>query len=610
MRGGKQQQSVQLQLTISFLIVLLPLVIVSLFAVSKSQDILEEQITERTVIAMQSALEYLDLSLQGIEEISTLISTDINIIRVLGEAEQQLSSQSILEFRAVLEQIINISTINHSIAQIAIFHEPSRTMVSTDFGGRKMTNEEMGDWYQQSIAANGKNVLLIPDTDRMIYGGLDPLMNTRSITFTRQMDFYNPNREPNMLLLTVRKETLLQNIRSLNPSPNAEWYLFTPDKRLAAATSSRFDMTELAGSGSDIQVLSLPESDDNMWMFRSVSSLSRWSLVMIQPEKEVFSETRQLLIFIYVIISVSAVLAFIFSFIFYSRISRPLANLIYGMKQIRMGNFSARLMSRRRDEFSYLMAAFNQMAEEQQYLIRDIYEKQLMLAKSELKFLQAQINPHFLYNTLDSIYWSAQNYEAEEISDMVLNLSKFFRLSLSKGKETFTIRETIEHLHYYIRVQQIRFSDLFRMEIHIDEETQELHILKLILQPVVENAIIHGLEKRGDGGELVIRSKVEEDRLCLEVQDNGQGMTEDRLHRLRAALASIQKDTTSELFQPQTSEFYGLMNVKMRLVLYYGDHADLIIDSTDGIGTRINIVFPLALCQEEVRGVTSESDNR
>ena len=128
------------------------------------------------------------------------------------------------------------------------------------------------------------------------------------------------------------------------------------------------------------------------------------------------------------------------------------------MRQLRLGNLNTKLVNNRQDELGYLTDAFNQTAEQQRHLIHDIYEQQLRLTKTELKFLQSQINPHFLYNTLDSIYWAAKNYEAEEISEMVLNLSRFFRLSLSKGRETFTIEETFAHLNYYIRVQQLRFA--------------------------------------------------------------------------------------------------------------------------------------------------------
>src|SRR5690606_2058525 len=132
---------------------------------------------------------------------------------------------------------------------------------------------------------------------------------------------------------------------------------------------------------------------------------------------------------------------------------------------------------------------------EQRQLIEERFEKQLRLIKAEFRLLQSQINPHFLYNTLDSIYSAAEEHEIQEISDMVLHLSAFFRISLGKGQETFTLTETVDHLMHYIRVQQIRFMDDFAVQIHMAEDTKSFPLLKFLLQPVVENAIVHGLQK-------------------------------------------------------------------------------------------------------------------
>ena len=189
--------------------------------------------------------------------------------------------------------------------------------------------------------------------------------------------------------------------------------------------------------------------------------------MMEQPLEELRSHTDSLKVFSYGILAVSLVLAVWISWIIYRGISAPLRKLAYGMKQLRTGNFTIQLEDTRVDELGYVIESFNRMAENQKTLIRDHYEKQLLLSKMELKFLQSQINPHFLYNTLDSIYWTAKNYEADEISEMVLNLSKFFRLSLNKGNETFAVGETIEHLKYYIKVQQLRFLDHFTVRYDI-----------------------------------------------------------------------------------------------------------------------------------------------
>ncbi|MDQ8738581.1 sensor histidine kinase [Paenibacillus sp. LHD-38] len=215
--------------------------------------------------------------------------------------------------------------------------------------------------------------------------------------------------------------------------------------------------------------------------------------------------------------------------------------------------------------------------------------------------MQSQINPHFLYNTLDSIYWSAKNYDADEISEMVLNLSRFFRLSLSKGQEAFTVEETFSHLQYYIRVQQLRFVDQFTVRFQSIGESSGLYVLKLLLQPLVENAILHGLEKRRAGGDLSISAEVEEEWLMLTVSDNGKGIGEKRMVRLREALGRSGGGDVNAA-SDRSMDFFGLLNVKARMKLYYGEAAEFTIESGEGAGTIARIKLPVERCRQEWGG--------
>ena len=199
-----------------------------------------------------------------------------------------------------------------------------------------------------------------------------------------------------------------------------------------------------------------------------------------------------------------------------------------------------------------------------------------------------------MYNTLDSIYWTARNYEADEISEMVLNLSKFFRLSLGKGRESFTIEETVEHLTYYLKVQQFRFMGQFSIRFEIEESTKSMRVLKLLLQPIVENAILHGLEKRGDGGELTITSSVHDGILYLKVKDNGAGIKEERLRYIHSEIDQMEQG--GALLRPEgrnEGELFGLRNVLSRMKLYYGDRAKLQVHSEEGQGTIVTMMFPI-----------------
>ena len=605
------KQSIQLRLTCYFILTLLPLIFFSLFANVRSQRILEQELGERTMSAMNSALEYVDLTVEGTKNLSTLLSTDRGLTSLLDHQGDTLSPEALIDFTQVMRQITNISAVNPGLNDVTIYHGSSRKMLSSRIGALPRPQAPTEAWYKEVVRKKGAYVLYLPERhEESLMGWPDPVYNKDQIVLMQQMDLYSRERGGNVLMLSIPKNLLLGYLSSLVPSASSHVYLLDDsgrlvvtnapgDKRLADA-----DLASLGASGRESPTIS-----DNQMVLRAESPGSGWSLLLLQPESEIYKESRPLQMFSYLIIAISCLLAIWISWLIYSGIASPISSLVSGMRQLRRGNLDARLANNRQDELGYLTDAFNQTAEQQRHLIRDIYEQQLRLAKTEMKFLQSQINPHFLYNTLDSIYWSAKNYDADEISEMVLNLSRFFRLSLSKGRESFTVEETFSHLQYYIRVQQLRFAGQFTASFHSEEDSGGLYVLKLILQPLVENAILHGLEKRKSGGELRVSARRQGERLVLLVSDNGKGIGEETLSRIHAALART-AGGAAQAVPDRHSEFFGLMNVKARIKLYYGETAEFAIESREGEGTTATIDLPVERCRCQWEGDEHESDDR
>lgn len=579
---GQFSEHIQVRLTGYFLLILLPLVLISLFAVERSRDILYDQAVERSQLALSSSMDYIDLTLQNVEEISALIATDPAVVGQLNQIGEALPPASIVEFSRMLKQLSNVNAVNHIVSQITIYHSASHMMVSTSFGGRRLTYAPMQEWLVQMAREKGSAISYVLPEEMVEGISFGAAIHSDSISLVRSMDLYNVNRKPNTLIITLDKSRLLNVIRSQLPSPQAQIYLHTDAGQVVAGTGDRAADGGLpAVSGKEMEVT--VDSD-----------YSQWHLTLVQPTAELYRETDKLRVFTYVIIVVSVLLAVGISWVVYSGIASPVHKLARGMRQLAAGNLNIRLANRSKDEFGYLTESFNQMVDYQRHLIQDHYEQELELLKTELKFLQSQINPHFLYNTLDSIYWSAQNYEATEISEMVLNLSRFFRLSLNKGREVFTLQENMEHLQYYIRIQQIRFLDNFRVEYRLQEETKALPVLKLLLQPLVENAIIHGMEDRTSGGLLVMSSWIEgNSRLCICVEDNGPGISPERLAYMRHELAKASEVDYRPKHERDVPDLFGLRNVTARMKLYYGKAAELSIDSVVGRGTLVTVYLPL-----------------
>ncbi|WP_145022815.1 sensor histidine kinase [Paenibacillus sp. Y412MC10] len=591
------RQSIQLRLTGYFILILIPLVVISTFSNHRSRTILKNQIGDRTQSAMQSVVHYVDLTMQGVYELTTVLANNYDINRRFEYAGKVLTPQSILDFQWIDQQIAAISSVNRMAPKASLFHYDSGILLSTT-GYQKEQNPEQLEWVKQAIEADGKITLFFPEENRYNANHMiDPIYNKNVMVVMRRMSLLNPERNKNIVILPLSKDYFVSQLRRLLPSSHAEAFLFTQDGKLIATTASSTAIPpSWPDEGKDLIAGYLPGYPERMLMVRVTSQDSGWKLVMIQPEKDILQESRTLQGWTYLIIAVSVLISLWISWIVYSGISKPMKKMVAAMKEMRRGQLDIQIIHRREDEFGYVMDTFNHLASAQRHLIEDVYEKQILLTKTEFKLLQSQINPHFLYNTLDSIYSAAVLSDADDVGEMVINLSKFLRYSLGKGKEHYTVSETFNHLNYYIKVQQRRFD--FEVTYRMGEGTEDILLLKLLLQPLVENAILHGLERKHGGRALEISAVNDGEWFIAEVKDNGVGMAPDRLQYIQQQLdgISVMNWDLSAGWDRMDAELYGLRNVKSRLKLHYGENADLVIDSDELEGTRIRLYIPRVEC--------------
>ena len=262
---------------------------------------------------------------------------------------------------------------------------------------------------------------------------------------------------------------------------------------------------------------------------------------------------------------------------------RPIQVLAQAAGRISEGDLDARADVDSRDEIAVLADRFNDMAGNIQTLVVKVREDEQKMRKADLRLLQEQINPHFLYNTLDNIVWLIEGNEPDEAVEMVVTLSEFFRLVLSKGKEFITIRQEEQHISSYLQIQGKRYHDILDYHIYIDPEIYEYQIPKLTLQPLVENALYHGIKYKRSRGMIEITGTKEGENLYLTVADDGVGMDEDELKKLKKEISRPCKETESG---------FGLANVNERIRMYFGSEYGMKIWSEKGSGTRITIEIP------------------
>jgi len=271
-------------------------------------------------------------------------------------------------------------------------------------------------------------------------------------------------------------------------------------------------------------------------------------------------------------------------------ITHPIRKLSEVTDQVAKGDLTVRSDVRSGAEVSVLNDSLNTMIDKINELLEQVKTEQGRLRKAEFELLQSQINPHFLYNTLDTIVWLAEAGEQKKVVDMVGSLSDFFRTSLNQGKDMVSVKEELQHSRSYLEIQQVRYQDILQYEIQVPETLFCYLIPKITIQPLVENALYHGIKNKRGIGKIMITGKREKDYFVLIVEDNGAGMSRERLEAVRKGMN--QKSQTEK-------DIYALYNVNERIRLNFGQKYGLSIDSVLGEGTTVQVMLPFTYQERE-----------
>lgn len=312
------------------------------------------------------------------------------------------------------------------------------------------------------------------------------------------------------------------------------------------------------------------------------SSVTGWTVYVYEPRKLVLRSANSMITMIVVAFVVAVAGAAAASIFTTGFIIRRINKLKNSMAKVENGDFDAVINTQDKDEIGDLIHSFNSMTTQIKNLITQVYEGRISQKESEMRALRAQINPHFLYNSLSLINWKAIEYEQEDISEITLALSNYYRTSLNKGKNILSFEQELSNMQSYLKIQQIMHDNSFDVVINVSEEVMPCESLNLILQPLVENAIDHGIDLLTDRkGIITVEARMQTDEegkklVCVTVSDNGVGMDKE----------------TAQNFLTVQSKGYGARNVNDRIRLYYGESYHLEVQSIPDEGTTITIKFP------------------
>lgn len=443
------------------------------------------------------------------------------------------------------------------------------------------------------IRANDYNIYFKEEMDESLYKLV--VSNITFDTIEEDDTLKNPYKlieelrteSENLLTMTADRESrvwlqsLLRNVDTLENRVND----IKANQEIEGQYEKNIDMLY-----NDIYILTeLVQDDIQYYIYYQTKSIEQLKIQLNQEVERVIIVSILLggCIVFAVILIASAIL---------NSITKPIQELCRITSRIAEGNFSDCADIHTEDELEVLADSVNDMSENLEVMVRQIKEDERKMRHAELRLLQEQINPHFLYNTLDTIVWLIEGGDPDKAVDIVVALSEFFRLVLSKGKEYISIQEEEQHIRGYLEIQQVRYQDILDFEIMIEPELYQYKILKLTLQPLVENSLYHGIKYKRAKGKIWVTGVVqrgdppEEDKILLCVQDNGVGMEEDELKRLQAELQKPCKET---------EKGFGLANVNERIRMNFGREYGMTIASKKGCGTKISILIPVVMLQED-----------
>ncbi|GGJ15464.1 cache domain-containing sensor histidine kinase [Paenibacillus hunanensis] len=536
----------------------------------------------------------LDLLLASYDSLSKSISTNADILRLVAEKRQLPPQVEYANQHAITNMMGTIYFSRDDLVGIHIIGENGKIYDYGNYTTVADPNYASSDWYKQISASTGKMIWLGVFSHSLI----DKMEDSPVFAFGRPIFDLNEQHQIGIVLFEAKADTVVDAVGNLKLGPNSQVSIVNgaghpiaislePNPR-PARLPEHLKLPDVPG---EVAV----QQDGSTLVAASKLDKIDWTIVSTTPSQDLNVELTQtkryLLIVVTILIIVSALIALIVS----RTISSPLARLVRQMKQVENGNFRGMVNVTSYEEINGLVASFNHMVRRVEELIERVKLSSVSEKNAELHALQSQVNPHFLYNTLDMIYWMLDEKGNDRLGEIVLSLSQMFRYSSHwEGKAEVMLREEVEQIRHYLTIIQMRLEDRLTVEIRIDERWMDLIVPKMLLQPVIENAVKHGLEANRGQGLLVVEAVPDEQYLNIRVSDNGAGMTAETLYNLHRSLLVPENEPQDEAaVAARGRQGIGMQNVHQRLKYMFGDEYGIGIESKPGEGTRVTLRLPL-----------------
>ncbi|MGE5630608.1 MAG: sensor histidine kinase [Caulobacteraceae bacterium] len=568
-------------------IIILVSIILGTYSYVTSSKMIQNNVTSTNVRDIEQITNSMDFLQKDIYDLSTFICINPTVqafLRAKNNVQSKLVNNN-------LESFNNLLASKDYISFIVIYNKNGDTYyISSDrsTGIKSYESVKQSRLYEKVHALKGAPVWVDLNDENQVF--IEDNKAPKIAMIRALLD--NNTYEASGLMAICVNHNVLKGIYSSNSKISGNTMILDRDNRVITSSQTA-DMSiansELANitahlknsSGSTI----FRANGKKLLMVYNTMKQSGWKVVSITPVNLLLEDLNSILGLTVVVTLVCLAIAFMFSAYTSSILTLPIKQLLSSMEKVKNGNFKEKVGFKYNDEIGMLGAQYNDMIDNINNLIGKVYKLQIKEREAELKALQAQINPHFLYNTLDTIFWKAEKSKQKDISEMVYALSRLFRTTLNKGSEFILVREEKEFIEHYLLLQSSRFRERLTYEIDFGPLIQDYSIPKLIFQPFVENSIIHGMEAYDRTCHIKISGRFADEKMVFVIEDNGVGIDQ-------AAVSELLNRTRTDEKGLPSKQGYAISNVDQRLALYYDGDYKINITGSPGKGTKVEIILP------------------
>ncbi|WP_339315371.1 sensor histidine kinase [Paenibacillus sp. FSL R10-2734] len=582
-------------LRIKLLLLFAPLIIIAFgitgfFTYRIASEQMETNIREQQENLTRQTMLHLDYVAMDAIDISNYLYLSPEVHDLLTVKEQFDSSEAARSTFNVINRLMTTRQFFHSLILYSDLAEPIEFNTKGVSGALPYADFMHTENYMNVIKRPAYAKWDYTGPDRQLFIG-DP---SRKVTLTRAIkDVMDPRVIIGFLVIGIN-ETDIRNSYAAGSLNDTDILVLNQEGIVLSSTLSDSigknvsELKQLQGVSYTQFTPNMPFDYKDKLISYGNSQLSELQVIVIQSKTRLMNEIQRIRLITLLSMFCTFLVVMALSWIGASAITKPLTRILRSMLKFQSGDFSQQVDSISNDEIGKLGRGYNQMVRRIDELVNEVYVSELHEKEAKLKLLQSQINPHFLYNILDTIAWTSRQQGNPIVAQMIGSLSQMFRLRLNNGKDMATLQEELAIIDNYLSVQKLRFQDRLTHEFNIPPDLMSLPMPSMLLQPLVENSVIHGLEPMEEPGLIqILVVKTDTKRCIVDIIDNGMGIIEETMSQLQAKLT----EHTSHK-QKYLEGSFALYNIKERLHMFYGNESKIEITSLLGKGTRVRLIIP------------------